>query len=149
MNKKFNTSSKNDLRDFINNKSFKKIFIVAGSKSFDLSGLRLFFSQEIKKEKIKYFFKKNNYPEYNELLEIISEINYFSPDLIIAAGGGSVLDYGKMANALKLTENLDNRIINSQYEIKKNRTKLLAIPTTAGSGAEVTSNAVIYISKIK
>ena len=68
---------------------------------------------------------------------------------MIAVGGGSVLDYAKMANVIEVTKNLDKKIVNYSYPIKKKLTELVAIPTTAGSGAEVTSNAVIYIDKIK
>ncbi len=68
---------------------------------------------------------------------------------MIAVGGGSVLDYAKMANVVEITKNLDNKIVNYSYPIKKKLTQLIAIPTTAGSGAEVTTNAVIYIDKIK
>ena len=149
MERKFNTSARKDLEFFISKNTFKKIFILAGPTSFKLSGLESFFKIPFKEKKIKYFFKKKSIPEYSELIEVIKEIENFSPDLIIAAGGGSVIDYGKIAKALQNEKHLDQKIINSEYKLKKSRSKLLAIPTTAGSGAEVTSNAVIYIDKIK
>ena len=40
-------------------------------------------------------------------------------------------------------------IVNYKYPFNKKYTKLAVIPTTAGSGAEVTSNAVIYVDGIK
>ena len=98
---------------------------------------------------IKYFYKKFPYPDLVELKEIIKKIKEFSPDIIIAVGGGSVIDYAKIANVLTDSSNIDKEIANSTYEIKKKFSKLVAIPTTAGSGAEVTSNAVMYINKIK
>tara|TARA_B100000029_G_scaffold516296_1_gene628509 strand:+ start:4517 stop:5629 length:1113 start_codon:yes stop_codon:yes gene_type:complete len=149
MKKKFNTSTKKDLELFILKNKFEKIFILTGPNSFKLSGLELFFKNSFKEKKIKFYFKKKSIPEYNELVEIIKELEIFSPDLIIAAGGGSVIDYAKIAKVLKNEKHLDKKIINSEYKLNKGHSKLLAIPTTAGSGAEVTSNAVVYINKIK
>ena len=80
---------------------------------------------------------------------MINEIKNFNPDLIIAVGGGSVMDYAKIANLQGIEENLEKKIKNNSYKINKRISKLLAIPTTAGSGAEVTANAVIYIDLIK
>ena len=149
MIRNFKTSTTNDLRTFIKNKKFKKIFILTGNKSYKLSGIKNIFDKILKNKIAKIYFKKSPFPEYSELKKIIFSLREFSPDLIIAVGGGSVLDYAKVANVLQISKNLDKQIINSSYSINKKFTKLLAIPTTAGSGAEVTSNAVIYINKIK
>jgi len=145
----FKTSTKKDLETFILDNNFKKIFILAGNQSFHLSGLKEFFSRGFNNKELKFYFKKANFPEYFELIDIISKIKNFSPDLIIAAGGGSVLDYAKIANVIDYEDDLANKIVNSTCKINTPKAKLLAIPTTAGSGAEVTSNAVIYVNKTK
>lgn len=144
----FNVSNKEILKSFIQDKFFKKILIITGNNSFKLSGLEQFFS-EIKNKEIKIFFKKNFFPKFEELVEIIIQINSYLPDLIIAAGGGSVLDYAKIANVINYDKNLFKKIKLLNYSLKKQKRKLIAIPTTAGSGAEVTTNAVIYVDNIK
>ena len=145
----FSLSTKNDLELFIKNKGFKRIFVIAGSKSYKLSGAKKIFEKILKNKISKFYFKCSFFPDYFELKKIIFLLREFCPDLIIAVGGGSVLDYAKIANVLEVSKNLDKKIMNSNYSIKKKFSKLLAIPTTAGSGAEVTSSSVIYINKIK
>tara|TARA_B100002003_G_scaffold170170_1_gene158093 strand:- start:147 stop:1262 length:1116 start_codon:yes stop_codon:yes gene_type:complete len=145
----FSFSSELDLENFLKNKKFKKIFILCGKKSYVASGAKKILSRYLKNKITKHYFKHLPYPEISELKKIIISLRKFSPNLIIAVGGGSVLDYAKMANTLEITENLDKQIVNYSYPIMKKLSLLVAIPTTAGSGAEVTSNAVIYVKKIK
>ena len=73
------------------------------------------------------FFKKFAYPDVGELKLIISTIKEFSPDLIVAIGGGSVLDYAKISNVLTNNSNLDEEIINSSYKIEKKFTVMLYV----------------------
>jgi len=145
----FSFSSKNDLGKFLNDEKLKKILIICGKNSYKSSGANNLLNNFLINRKKEFFFKKKPYPDLDELKQIIDYIKKSTPDLIIAVGGGSVLDYAKIANVLYDSENLEKEISNSTYKIKKKFTKLVAIPTTAGSGAEVTSNAVIYINKIK
>ena len=44
-----------DLKKFIDDKSFKKIFILCGKKSFITSGAENFFKKDIKQKEIKFF----------------------------------------------------------------------------------------------
>ena len=142
-------NSAEDIKKFINDKSFKKIFVLCGKKSFVTSGAEDLFKKIIIDKEIKLFYKKSELPILEELIEIINDVKNFKPDLILAVGGGAVIDYAKIANVVDVREDLADLIVNYSYPFKKKYTKLTVIPTTAGSGAEVTSNAVIYVDGIK
>ena len=142
-------NSTEDIQNFIKDKSFKKIFVLCGKKSFVTSGAEKLFKKIIIDKEIKLFYKKSELPILEELIEIINDIKNFEPDLILAVGGGAVIDYAKIANVVEVRNDLADLIVNYSYPFKKKYTKLTVIPTTAGSGAEVTSNAVIYVDGIK
>ena len=142
-------NSTEDIKKFIKDKSFKKIFVLCGKKSFVTSGAEDLFKKIIINKEIKLFYKKSELPILEELIEIINDIKNFKPDLILAVGGGAVIDYAKIANVVDVRPDLADLIVSYSYPFKKKYTKLAVIPTSAGSGAEVTSNAVIYVSGIK
>ena len=81
----------------------------------------------------------------NPLYEsVVSGINLFCQgeyDLIAAVGGGSAID---VAKCIKLFFDMDHSKNYLQQTIIPNDIKLLAIPTTAGTGSEATQFAVIY-----
>jgi len=67
-------------------------------------------------------------------------------DLVVAIGGGSVIDTGKVVAALltnsgELTDYLE--VIGKAKPLVNNCAPFIAIPTTAGTGAEVTRNSVL------
>jgi alcohol dehydrogenase len=142
-------NSSEDIKKFISDTSFKKIFILCGNKSFVISGAEKFLEAEFKNKEIKIFKKKSEIPILEELIEIIKQIRNFKPNLILAIGGGAVIDYAKIANVVDVRSDLSELIVNYTYPFKDRYTKLAVIPTTAGSGAEATSNAVIYVDGIK
>jgi len=138
-----------DIKKFIDDTSFKKIFVLCGKKSFVTSGAEIFFKELLNNKETKLFYKSSELPVLDELVKIINKIKSFKPDLILAIGGGAVIDYAKIANVVDIRDDLADLIVNYSYPFKKKYTKLAVIPTTAGSGAEVTSNAVIYVNGIK
>ena len=132
---------------------------IAGKKILFITGVNVFKKLQLKRRlkillespNTEVFKKKFYLPEIKELKKIIKIINKFNPKIIYAIGGGGVLDLAKISNLFKSEKNLEKKIKKNIIDIslKKNLRSLVAIPTTAGSGAEVTSNAVIYINKKK
>ncbi|WP_117235389.1 iron-containing alcohol dehydrogenase [Vibrio maerlii] len=70
----------------------------------------------------------------------------FKPDMVVAIGGGSVLDMGKALAAVipnqgSLYDYVE--VVGRNVPLKTKPVPCIAIPTTASTGAEVTKNAVL------
>ena len=143
---------KNNLVEFkkiLKTDNYLRVLVVSGKNSYNKSGDKKILKEILKKKKVYFFFKKNKLPEFEELTSLIKFIKIKKPNLIISVGGGAVMDLTKIANVFVEIKNLKNKIKKQEYVIKEKFCDSIAIPTTAGSGAEVTTNAVIYVNKIK
>jgi alcohol dehydrogenase class IV len=72
-----------------------------------------------------------------------------SPDIVVAVGGGSVLDTAKLVNALAHQEAEPLAIVQGREQVRVPGVPLIAVPTTAGSGSEATHFAVVYVERSK
>ena len=138
---------KKEFQTFLNINKKKKVFIISGKNSYFKSDFDKLFKNQLNKIDNFTYFKKEYLPEVDELKDIIKKVKKFDPDILIAVGGGCALDYAKIVSVspnVKMfsIKNFQNASINKKIF-------LAAIPTTAGSGSEVTEGAVIYKNKIK
>ncbi|WP_029031599.1 iron-containing alcohol dehydrogenase [Salinarimonas rosea] len=72
----------------------------------------------------------------------------FAPDAVVAIGGGAAIDLGKALAALipQETAPLDHlEVVGRGLPLGRAPLPCIALPTTAGTGAEVTKNAVVGV----
>jgi alcohol dehydrogenase len=102
-----------------------------------------------KNKKIKIIVLNSGEPEFTELEEYSLELNEFMPDWIIGIGGGSIIDSAKILWIKYENIGIKNEEIIKPFYIKDlgQKSKFVAIPTTAGTGSEVSSSAVCFESK--
>ena len=117
-------------------------------------------------DKILYHLRKRNQyvhseifadvepdPSFNTIKRGVAAMNSFQPDVIIALGGGSAIDAAKGmwlfyeypdadVEGMKL-KFMDIRKRTYKFPKLGVKSKMVAIPTTSGTGSEVTSFAVI------
>ncbi len=119
----------NILPKILKSENAKNILVFTGNKSFE--NIKPYFEKNLKGFNINYYNDFSVNPKEEEVKKALLKItNNF--DIIIAIGGGSVLDFAKAFRYY-------NKI----------KHKLIAIPTTAGSGAETTQFAVLYVNGVK
>lgn len=112
--------------------------------------LRLGFVQKVEKYlkdagfEVSVFSEVEPDPSLETVLKGKALAESLNPDWIIALGGGSCLDAAKAIWLLYENPGLDPRAINPFEELKlREKARLVAIPTTSGTGAEVTWAVVL------
>ena len=117
----------------------ERIAVIHGSFFDDIELYRSTFS----KKEVRFFLRSwKGEPEFEGLRELVSEIETFKPDVIIAVGGGSVIDGSKLCRLLYEFPLFDQKA--SRVDGSMLKTRFIAVPTTVGSGAEVSSAAVFW-----
>ena len=91
-------------------------------------------------------------PTVETVLAGVEQAQQGACDLVVGLGGGSVLDTGKAIAALirnpgDIYDYLE--VVGRGQMLSKPAAPYIAVPTTAGSGSEVTRNAVLAVSDAK
>ena len=85
---------------------------------------------------------------FDDLDLVLNSLNDNKPDGLIAIGGGSIIDAGKaLSVAFEGISYVD--LFYGKAQMPDSKIPLLAVPTTAGTGAELSFGAIIYDRKHK
>ena len=119
-------------------KSSTKVLLVCDS-SFPFLSIK----NDIERMKVPYvvFDQFTPNPLYEDVCKGVDLFQSALCDTILAVGGGSSLD---VAKCIKLYCQMEKDKLYLEQEYKDTGVKLIAIPTTAGTGSESTRYAVIY-----
>jgi len=127
----------------------KNIFLITGKASYQLSGAEAALTKILQPYHVHRFYKFEVNPKLTHVQQGLTLFRERKYDVIIAVGGGSVLDMGKLINIFAAQEDSPAEIVKGRKDIRQRGIPLIAIPTTSGSGSEATNFAVIYLGKTK
>lgn len=123
--------------DDLQKNHFKHVFIVRGKNSYIFCGAAdaMKHVSDAMKLRVTEFCEFSVNPKDEEARNGTKRLLDVKPDVIIAIGGGSVMDMAKLIRHYAAVQGIS--------------VPLWAIPTTAGTGAEATHFAVVYKNGVK
>jgi alcohol dehydrogenase class IV len=138
-----------ELKAIIRANNPDSLFLVRDEKSYTPCGAERFVRELTDNREIPSFYEFEPNPQIDDLKKGIETFRKSGATIILAIGGGSVLDMAKLISVFAhQSENIED-IVDGKAKLNGNKTPLIAIPTTAGTGAEATKFAVLYMGKKK
>ena len=83
-------------------------------------------------------------PTYAQAQKLVDQCKASGADFILAVGGGSVMDTAKLASVLMTDEYGIKELLDTPGRAHK-CVRTIMVPTTAGTGAEATPNAIVAV----
>ena len=132
MQKVFINQGLDPLSIILNEYKFKKIFLIIGKNSYIpiKNQIESFFSSI----RLKTFII--NEKNYKTVISGCESLKKSNSDLVIAIGGGRIIDTAKLISAMAFTNDNYEMVIKGEMLLKNKFLPLLVMPTTAGSGSE-------------
>ena len=141
----FGNGAREVLAEEITKRGFKKVFLVS-DKSLVEAGVAAKVEEELKKANIEYtlYSEIKPNPTIKNVLDGVEACKQSKADLIVAVGGGSSMDTAKgISIVMTNPDRSDIRSLNGLSNTVNKGMPVIAMPTTAGTAAEVTINYVI------
>ena len=141
----FGNGAREVLAEEIKKRGFKKVFLVS-DKSLVEAGVAAKVEEELKKANIEYtlYSEIKPNPTIKNVLDGVEACKQSGADLIVAVGGGSSMDTAKgISIVMTNPDRSDIRSLNGLSNTVNKGMPVIAMPTTAGTAAEVTINYVI------
>ena len=125
--------------DFVE-RGLKKMFLLSIA---ELNTTLAPFLQQLQAHGVAVFVDESivGEPTFEDFDKILLKAKKFDADSIVGIGGGSVLDVAKLVAAqLKNSQTLEE--VKGNGNLKERQTYVACIPTTSGTGSEVSPNAI-------
>ena len=137
------------LTDILIELSAKRVFLVRGGLSYETSGAESVITDIMLNLGccvVEFSDFKEN-PKYEDMSKGIELLKTADADVILAVGGGSVMD---MAKLIRFFYSYDGDVTGKEFSFNsKSLLPLIVVPTTAGTGAEATHFSVLYKDNTK
>jgi alcohol dehydrogenase len=143
------TNQETQINIFLKKSESKKVLLVTGKESYVNSGCKTLIDTLDDNIDFIRFYKFAENPNIIDLKKGIKLFNETQCDSVIAVGGGSVMDMGKLISLLTINCLQDITSIDRYANNNKRTIPLMCIPTTAGSGSEATHFSVLYSRGVK
>ena len=141
----FGKGAREELPNEIKKRGFKKVFLVS-DKALVEAGVTKKIEELLKKEKIAYklYDKIKPNPTIKNVKDGVTACKLSKADVIVAVGGGSSIDTAKgISIVMTNPDRKDIKSLNGLSNTENRGMPVIALPTTAGTAAEVTINYVI------
>ena len=137
----FKRGSVKNINKVIKDNNFKKGILISSERFINSE-----YGQEIL-QLLSEYVKKVHFgisanPTIEDVERATKAIKESDADFVIALGGGSILDCAKISSCMVAMDTNIRYFLENKLEINKN-IPVIALPTTAGTGSEVTSISVI------
>lgn len=138
----FGSGKRNTIFKKIEESGYQRGILVT-SAHFERSGEAQKLLSDPRNHLIGSFTKFSPNPDVDEVDQLAKLLRKEKADFLIALGGGSVMDGAKAASSTALSGETIRTYHGTGVSVPKEHLPMIAIPTTAGTGSEVTSVSVL------
>lgn len=125
------------------------VFLVTGRSSYHSSGAKAAIDPLLESLRVVRFTEFSPNPTGQDVRRGVERFRDAAPDLVIAVGGGSAIDVAKVIDLCGSHDGDPADYIAKRRAFSRPGVPIVAIPTTAGTGAEATQFATIYLDGVK